>query len=155
VDRIAKSERFNGTEVLSDAAAGKSITFQVGIDQDPKNQLVLQLQSSTKAALGLDGSSVETVGGAQASIDAVDAAMAAVTKQRAVMGAFMNQADVAISTVQAERTSVAAASSRIRDVDVSEETAAMARNQVLSQAGASVLAQANQSPQLSLALLGR
>jgi flagellin len=65
----------------------------------------------------------------------------------------MNRLDVATANISTMRLNISAANSRIRDVDVASETAALARNQVLSQAGVSVLAQANQLPQLALNLL--
>ena len=65
----------------------------------------------------------------------------------------MNRLEVAQSNIQTMRLNLSAANSRIRDVDVASETSQMSRNQVLSQAGLSVLAQANQLPQLALGLL--
>ena len=65
----------------------------------------------------------------------------------------MNRLSTTVSNLQSMRTNMSAAHSRIADVDVAEETASMARNQVLSQAAVSVLSQANQSPQLALSLL--
>jgi flagellin len=66
----------------------------------------------------------------------------------------MNRMDVASSSIQTMRLNISAANSRIRDVDVADETSKMSRNQVLTQAGVSVLAQANQLPQLAFGLLG-
>ena len=65
----------------------------------------------------------------------------------------MNRLDVTVSSIQTMRVNLSAANSRIRDVDVAEETSQLARNQVLSQAGTSILAQANQLPQLAMQLL--
>ena len=68
-------------------------------------------------------------------------------------GASMNRLNITISSIQTMRLNLTAANSRIRDVDVAAETSALARNQVLAQAGVSVLAQANQLPQIALNLL--
>jgi flagellin len=76
-----------------------------------------------------------------------------VSTLRAKYGATMNRLDITISSIETMRLNLSAANSRIRDVDVATETAALARNQVLSQAGVSVLSQANQLPQLALNLL--
>jgi flagellin len=65
----------------------------------------------------------------------------------------MNRLEIAGSNIQTMRLNLSAANSRIRDVDVAEETARLSRNQVLTQAGTSVLAQANQMPQMALSLL--
>ena len=67
----------------------------------------------------------------------------------------MNRLEVATSNIQTMRLNLSAANSRIRDVDVASETSAMSRNQVLTQAGISVLAQANQLPQQAFGLIGR
>jgi flagellin len=83
----------------------------------------------------------------------VDAALASLNSRRASYGAAMNRLQVTVSNLETMKTNVSAANSRIRDVDVAEETAMLARNQVLSQAGAAVLGQANQLPQIALGLL--
>ena len=66
----------------------------------------------------------------------------------------MNRLETAQSSIQTMRLNLSAANSRIRDVDVAQETSSLSRNQVLTQAGVSVLAQANQLPQLAFGLLG-
>jgi flagellin len=88
------------------------------------------------------------------SLGALDAALAKVSSARADLGAAGNRLQSAISNIQAFSESLSAANSRIRDVDVAEETSRMSRSQILLQAGVSVLAQANQMPQLALKLLG-
>ncbi|HET6436589.1 MAG TPA: flagellin [Anaeromyxobacter sp.] len=77
-----------------------------------------------------------------------------VSSQRSTLGATGNRLQAVITTIQATSESLAQADSRIKDVDVAEESSQLARNQILAQAAASVLAQANQSPQLALKLLG-
>ena len=91
---------------------------------------------------------------ALSALSTIDSALSSVSTYRSRYGAIMNRMDVAISNIQTMRINLAASNSRIRDVDVAEETARMTRQQVLSQAGVSVLAQANQMPQLALTLLG-
>ena len=81
--------------------------------------------------------------------------MLAVSLARANFGAVGNRLSSVIQTIQASSESLSAANSRIRDVDVAEETSKMARTQVMMQAGVSVLAQANQAPQIALKLLGQ
>ena len=106
-------------------------------------------------SLGLNGQSVSgaTATNSQAAIDAVDVAISTVSTQRSNYGAAMNRMQVTVTNIQSMRTNLSAANSRIKDTDIAEETSAMARNQVLSQAGAAVLAQANQAPQLAMTLL--
>ncbi len=76
-----------------------------------------------------------------------------VSTSRSVIGAAGNRFNETITTIQAFREALSAANSRIRDVDVAEETSNLTKAQILAQAGISVLAQANQIPQLALKLL--
>jgi flagellin len=153
IDRISTSTTFNGQALLSGAA--NTITFQVGINNSSSDQIGVVFGGVDLTSLGLNNSSVTgaTATNAQASIDAVDAAIAAVSTQRSNYGAAMNRMQITVSNIQSMSTNLSAANSRIKDVDVAEETAKMARNQVLAQAGAAVLAQANQAPQLAMGLL--
>jgi flagellin len=88
------------------------------------------------------------------SLGALDAALAKVSSARADLGAAGNRLQSAIANIQSFSESLSAANSRIKDVDVAEETSRMSRSQILLQAGVSVLAQANQMPQMALKLLG-
>jgi flagellin len=83
----------------------------------------------------------------------IDTALQTVSSVRAGFGAVGNRINSVIQTIQVSAEQLSAANSRIRDVDVAEETSKMARTQVMMQAGVSVLAQANQAPQLALKLL--
>jgi len=76
-----------------------------------------------------------------------------VSAQRATLGAAQNRLEATINNISTQFNNLSAANSRIRDVDVAEETAALARHRILMQSGVSVLAQANQLPQLALQLL--
>lgn len=153
IDRISTSTTFNGQALLSGTA--NTITFQVGINNSVNDQIDVVFGGVDLTSLGLNASSVTgaTATNAQGAIDDVDAAIATISTQRSSYGAAMNRMQITVSNIQSMRTNLSAANSRIKDVDVAEETAAMARNQVLSQAGAAVLAQANQAPQLAMSLL--
>ena len=123
------------------------------------------LGSGSGATVGFGGNTLTSFGittnsiagtdatNAKASITEIDTALANVSNTRATYGAVINRFETTVSNIQSIRTNYTAATSRIRDVDVAEETAALARNQVLQQAGVSILAQANQAPQLALSLL--
>ncbi len=89
-----------------------------------------------------------------AALEAGDAALVTVSTSRATLGAAGNRFESAIANIQSFSEALSAANSRIKDVDVAEETSRLARSQILQQAGVSVLAQANQTPQLALKLLG-
>jgi flagellin len=151
--RIQGSSKFNGKMLVSTAA--QSITFQVGLNNTASDQITLtfgglaltQLLAATTNVAGA------TAGSALASIGRIDAAIGIISTERAKYGAAMNRLDATVSSIQTMRVNLSAANSRIRDVDVAEETSQLARNQVLSQAGTSVLSQANQLPQMAMQLL--
>ena len=151
IDRIANVTKFNGQNLLAGAAA--TVNFQVGIGTSASDQISVQFGGVTSSALGVSGSAVDTVANAQLSITAVDAAIQALSTTREGFGAAVNRLQSTVSNLKSMHTNLAAAHSRIKDTDVAEETAALARTQVISQAGAAVLTQANQSPQLALSLL--
>lgn len=154
ITRLAESTEFNSLELL--AGSTSTITFQVGINTTSFDTLAVQFGGVDIAALGLSGINVggTGAGNANTAINAVDAALGSISTTRARFGAATNRLSIAIANTQTIRTNLAAANSAIRDVDVAEETSALARSQVLLQAGTSVLAQANQAPTLALSLLG-
>jgi flagellin len=154
ITRIQGSAKFNGKALV--AATSTVITLQVGLNNTASDQIAVTLGGvsltdiSTSAAL-LSGSVADD---ALAALATIDTAINSVSTSRATFGAAMNRLEVASSSIQTMRLNLSAANSRIRDVDVASETAALSRNQVLTQAGISVLAQANQLPQLAFGLLG-
>ncbi|MBM4359719.1 MAG: flagellin FliC [Deltaproteobacteria bacterium] len=153
IDRLANSTIFNGSALLGGSST--SIDFQVGIKTTSNDVISLSFGGISASALGLSGVAIGGSNGASAfsAIDSVDAAITSVLTTRSNYGAVVNRLEVAISSIQTIRTSLEAANSAIRDVDIAEETSQLARSQVLLQAGTSVLSQANQAPQLALSLL--
>jgi flagellin len=97
---------------------------------------------------------LSTQSGAQDSITVIDAALAAIDESRAGLGAIQNRFSHTISNLANIQENVSASRSRIQDTDFAIETAHMTKNQILQQAGTSILAQANQVPQAALSLLG-
>lgn len=156
VDRIADGTEFNGTPLIS--GTGSILDFQVGTRNDP-NIDRLSFDSSkadaNSAALGINLTSVADKASAQNSLSAIDSAIVSVSAMRADFGAIQNRLQSTISNLGVSVENMAAANSRIRDVDVAEETAELTKNNILLQAGSSVLAQANQSSQVALGLLNR
>ena len=153
ISRMQVSAKFNGRELISQTAA--SINFQIGLNNTASDQIQLTfgglgLTSLLDAATNVAGS---TSTNALNALGRIDAALQTISTNRAKYGATMNRLEVSISSIQTMRLNLTAANSRIRDVDVAQETAELSRNQILSQAGSSVLAQANQLPQLALQLL--
>ena len=96
---------------------------------------------------------ISTVGGANAAISSVDAALSNINGSRADLGAIQNRFESVVTSLQTTSENLDASRSRIRDADFAQETANLARAQILQQAGISVLAQANAQPQNVLALL--
>jgi flagellin len=153
IDRIQKSTTYDGNSLIK--AATSATTFQVGINNNANDQIAVTFGGLTLTTLlaATTGVSGATSANSLNAIDRIDAAMTTVSTTRARFGAVMNRFDTTTSNIQTARLNLSAANSRIRDVDVAEESASLSRSQVLSQAAASVLAQANQAPQLALGLL--
>jgi flagellin len=152
IDRIANATEYNGTALIN---ATSALTFQVGIRNVASNdQIVVTTASATSSALGVNGLSLATLTGAQQALGTIDTALQSVSSNRATLGAQSNRFEKVISVATQAAVSLSAAQSRIRDVDVAEETSNLSREQILVQAGVSVLSQANQMPQIALKLLG-
>lgn len=156
VDRIAEVTEFNGTKLAD--GSNTSITFQVGIGATTSDRISVTLTDMHASALGTTTSigalDISTVTGAQTALAAIDEAIDGISTARSTLGAVQNRLQVTTANLGSARENLSAANSRIRDVDVAEETASMTRNSILMQAGVSVLAQANQLPSMALALLG-
>jgi flagellin len=154
IDRIANSAEFNGQALLNSAAT--VLTFQVGIRNVVANDRIsVSTVDATATTLGVNALDLTTQAGAQAALATIDTGISLVSLSRSTFGAAGNRLASVIQTIQTSSEQLSAANSRIRDVDVAEETSRMARTQVMMQAGVSVLSQANQSPQIALKLLGQ
>jgi flagellin len=151
IDRIAGVTKFNGLALLS---GGASTDFQVGIFSGANEKINVDFSAKTLTTTGLGVLGIgSTATSALAALSALDSAMQALNTQREKFGAGVNRLQQAVTNIQTSRTNLSAALGRIRDVDVAEEAANMTKWQVLTQAGTSVLAQANQAPQAALSLL--
>jgi flagellin len=163
IERIAFTTKFNGLNLLS---GGGAVVFQVGFDGSSLSQVTYSGVQVTLAALGLAAASssaptysiiantdVASQSAARNALDAINAAIASVNRNRGQLGAAESRLEVTISNLQVARENFKAAESRIRDVDVASEAAELSRTNILQQAGAAILAQANQQPQLALQLL--
>jgi flagellin len=153
ITRIQGSAKFNGKQLLG--ATANTITLQVGLDAVTSDQIKVTLGGVSLATISGSGVALSgtTAASALSSLSSIDSAISSVSTSRSSFGAAMNRLEVSQSNIATMRLNLSAANSRIRDVDVASETSQMSRNQVLSQAGLSVLAQANQLPQLALGLL--
>ncbi len=154
MQRIAQSSDFNGRKLLD--GTGGIVEVQVGIHNDAFNDRIkydASKISSTLDSLGLSGEAVSSKESAQLSLSKLDDALVQINGSRAELGALQNRLTSVIQTLGVTEENFSQANSRIRDVDVASETADMAKNQILNQAGTSVLAQANQAPNFALKLL--
>ncbi len=154
IDRIAASTTFNGT-ALADGT-NTSLDVQVGINNSADDRITITLGDLTASTLGVDTGSVDlsTAAGAQAAIDVFDTALDSVSEIRSDYGAVQNRLDSALANMETYVENLEGAESQIRDADFAYETAELARNQILQQAGVSVLAQAKNMNQGVLNLLG-
>lgn len=155
VQRITEATVYNGYELLN--GTGGMIDIQVGVNNDPFRDRISfnsGAANASLAALGLTAESVGSKEGAQLSLDVVDQALTSVNAIRANFGALQNRLVSTSNNLLIADENLSAANSRIRDTDVAAETSEMTRNNILLQAGISVLGQANQSQQLALKLLG-
>jgi flagellin len=150
ITRIATSTKFGNIQLLN---ADSTITLQVGANNAATDAVSVTVRQNDAATMKVDSIKVDTQTGATASIDSIDAAIARVSSDRASLGAMQNRLRVALDNDQVFAKNLGAAVGRIRDVDVAAESALLARNNVLQQAGIAMLAQANQTPLQAMALL--
>jgi len=165
VNRIASHAQFNGMNMLTGRFAKESeggtqiMYFQVGANMDQREKVYIG--AMTAEALGLTG---EQAGGNQSisisnpelanrAIGTVDAAMKIISKQRADLGAYQNRFETAAKGVAIAAENMQAAESLIRDVDIATQMVEYTKNQILTQSGTAMLAQANVKPRSVLQLL--
>jgi len=154
VQRISQVTQFNGLNLIN--GTGGLLEIQIGTQNDPFQDRMSYDTSQSNAsldALGIRVVNANTKVTAQGSIDSLDSAIISVNAIRANLGAMQNRLSSSINNLSISEENLSAANSRIRDVDVAKETAELARNNILLQAGISVLAQANQAPNVALSLL--
>ena len=154
IDRIADATEFNGTPLLN--GTGALFDFQIGIRNDPTIDRITfdaSKADANTAAIGVNLTSVADKASAQNSLAAIDKAIMNVSAMRADFGAIQNRLQSTINNLAVSIENISAANSRIRDTDVAEESAELTKNNVLMQAGTSVLAQANQSTASAVQLL--
>ena len=151
LDDIAGKTTFNGTKLLDGSYSAK--TFQVGASAG--ETLSVTIGDMDADALGATSSvSISTAAGASAAINTISTAIGTVSTERAKLGAVQNRLEHKINNLNATVENLTASESRIRDTDMALEMVSFTRSQILSQAGTAMLAQANQSSQGVLQLLG-
>lgn len=153
-DRIANSTEFNRVSLLN--GTGAVFDIQIGTRNDPiADRLTFDASSADVniAALGLNLASVADKISAQNSLAAIDQAIISVSSIRADFGALQNRLQSTINNIAISVENLSAANSRVRDADIAASTAELTKNNILMQAGTSVLSQANQSTTSALNLI--
>jgi len=153
INRIVNVTEFNGQKLI-DGSMSSGVDFQVGMNNTSNDRISLSVADSDSTALGINDDVLTSQTGAQQAIDALDTAIQSVATSRGTLGTTQNRLTVTLTNLANMHENLSAANSRIKDVDVAEESASMTRNQILQQAGVAVLAQANSLPQSALSLIG-
>jgi flagellin len=151
VNRISATTEYNGQALLDGSASG--LALQVGIHNTANDKITFSVAQTDASSLGIATLNIGTAAGAGSALDALDAAIQTVSASRGNIGAIENRLTSTVNNLASMQENFSAANSRILDVDVAEETAALSRNQVLVQAGTAVLSQANQMTSTALSLL--
>ena len=154
VDRIASSTRYNGVDLLT--GQGPNLEFRVGTGPDQHRDRIAYDTAqinSTSGFLGVDDVSTATRDQSQQNLDKIDRALAMVSSNRANLGAMQNRLSSTMNNLMVMDENISAANSRIRDADIALETAELTKRNILTQAGVSTLAQANQNGVLALKLI--
>jgi flagellin len=151
-DRISKTTTF-GTKKLLDGSGGEQ-TYHVGAYGGKENTISFSLSTDASAsAIGIDGIEMSDKSSARDALETVDKALNKIGVMRANFGAVQSRLESTVSNLDTQYENLSAANSRIRDVDVAKESSEVASANVLQNAAVSVLAQANQTPNMALKLL--
>ena len=163
VDRIASHAQFNGMNMITgsfarDSATGRVMSFQIGANMDQNTRVYVG--TMTAQALGLRGAqgseeqiAISSPEKANVAIGTLDNALKIVSKQRADLGAYQNRFEKASEGVAIAAENLQASESRIRDTDMAAMMVEFTKNQILTQSGTAMLAQANTQAQTVLSLL--
>ena len=165
IDRVSQSTQFNTLNLLDGTfAASKNVTLQVGTANKTEQTIQIKITAMSAKGLGIDtlkntglksnATSLTTQAGARAAISMITQAIAKVSSQRSSLGAVQNRLEHTINNLDNIVENTTAAESAIRDTDMADTMVRYSNNSILAQAGQSMLAQANQSNQGVLSLLG-
>lgn len=150
IDRIANTTSFNGITMLNTSG---SKTIHVGTGNTAHDKITVNMVDVTKSGLGIASLSISGQDSAAAALATLTTAITTKDSARAAFGYMMNRLEATSQILNIQAENMLTSESRISDVDVATEMSAMTRNQVLAQAGTSMLAQANSIPQLAMTLL--
>jgi flagellin len=154
IDRTSSATKFNEQNLLDGSFTGKNL--QVGTDNKQYDTIMVCIQSLSATGIGVNGLKVTGSSGdtARSAIDTIKTAITSISSQRADLGAVQNRLEHTIKNLDNVNENTTAAESQIRDTDMASEMVKFSNNNILAQAGQSMLAQANQSNQGVLSILG-
>jgi flagellin len=151
LDQIASSTNYAKTNLLDGSYTGQ--VFQVGPYNSTSNQITVSIGAAGSTALSVNGLSLTTLTGAQAAMSAVQTAIAAVANMAAGVGATQNEVTAVSANLTTAQQNIQSAHANLVDVNVAQMTSQFTSQQILEQAGVSILAQASQLPSLAQKLL--
>jgi flagellin len=158
LDRIVDTTKFNGQNLLDGTYSGSNAAvFQVGANAGEKISVAIGNMDTNALSGGgttVNAATIASAGGASTAIASIDGALNQVDSLRGNLGAKQNRFESTIANLNNVSENLSAARSRIVDADIATETSQMTKMNILQQAGVSILAQANQTPQLALSLIG-
>ncbi len=157
IDRISKSTKFNNISLLDGTAVNARL--QAGANSALSTNTIDISSVLSNSNVSTIGMTIDITGGTWTSdkirsyLSVIDSAISTIVTKRSSIGAYQNRLETSLDNLTVMNENVQASESRIRDLDIAKETANMTKLQILQQASASVLTQANQIPQLALSLL--
>jgi len=162
ITRIGTNSEWNGMKLFIAKTAGSAggigtsgkVSLQVGVDGTDTDRISIQLNEITTSTLGVSAISLSTAASAQSALATLDAAISLIDVDRATFGATINRLTYAVDNLSNIAQNTSASRSRILDTDYAKASAELARTQIIQQAATAILAQANQSQQSVLKLLG-
>uniref|UniRef100_A0A832EKN1 Flagellin n=1 Tax=Desulfacinum infernum TaxID=35837 RepID=A0A832EKN1_9BACT len=156
LDRIAQTSQYNGVNLIysTNTGATTTFTFQIGAQNVGYDQLRVDIDAVSTAALGVNNIDIRGLASAQAAMDAIDQALTNVNTYMSKLGAYQNRLQHTMDNLSIMIENYSASESAIRDADMAFEVTQFTKNQILQQSGMAMLAQANAAPQQILQLLG-
>lgn len=155
VSRIITHSTYNRQNLLSGAFASTAAVFQIGADKsDVISVRIGNLELAASANGVIVSASITDASSARTAMDQIDQALENISVERSKLGGVQTRLDLIVDNIKVQHENISAANARIREVDVASEMAAFTKNQILMQAGTSMLAQANMQTQNALSLIG-
>lgn len=162
ITRIGSNTEWNGMKLFVQKTAGSAggigtsgnVRLQVGVDGETTDRIAVQLNKIDTTTLGVSAISLKTAASASTALKSLDKAIGMIDNDRATFGATINRLTYAVDNLTNVAQNASASRSRILDTDYAKASAELARTQIIQQAATAILAQANQSQQSVLKLLG-